>query len=246
MFKNIFECSTLGYRKIFKIFGIKISLKNIKKYKNKYISLGINCYPRMALTTFSVKPRKKDGELTFPFDLSTIKIDSIVPILENDFNDYYDDLIYDENNANKKWSNKKYCINYLHDNHIRTKEEFIKRYNKRIENFRQILKTKDNLVFITCLMHDCYLDASVLNNIYDSLLKYTKGKKFNYLVFNIYENSKNLLINKELLNNQIIYEEIQAPKNHSKNWWKEIYKKTDSFMQPYNQIYKILKENELV
>lgn len=242
MFKNIIKYSSFGYRRIFKIFGIKISYYNRKRGLNKFIPLGINCFPRVILTINNFKNRKTDGELTYPFDLCVIDFNSIAKILENDFADLYNDLVYDENHKQVKWVNKKYNIYYPHDNELKTKDEFMKRYNKRIEQFKNILKIKNNLVFISCLFFDKQVYASTINSIYKSLCRYTNGHKFNYYIANLCENNVNLLIKDEEINKNVVYQEIIVEKDFSKFWGDEIFEKSPRVMKTFNDMYYTLKE----
>ena len=98
----------------------------------------------MLLTAIKLKPRKFYGEKTMPFDLCIHKdINKITQAIENDFEDYFDGLIF-ENNG---WINKKYDVIYMHDNSL-NQERFIKRYQKRIENFKNIFNSNKILYFI--------------------------------------------------------------------------------------------------
>ena len=99
-------------------------------------------------TTGGVKPRKKYGELSLPFDLVAINEKNMSRILSNKFNDFFNDLVYEPDNTFAKWSNKKYNLNFNHDNTIKTKKEFVARYQKRINNLFEILKSKKIILFI--------------------------------------------------------------------------------------------------
>lgn len=70
----------------------------------KIYSLGTNCYSRMVATIWGLKPRKKQGELTLPFDLSITPLNSIIEILQNGFQDYFDDISFDG-----KWWVNSFC-----------------------------------------------------------------------------------------------------------------------------------------
>ncbi len=87
-----------------------------KGEKDKYITLGVNCFPRTKLTKFGIKAKKADGELSYPFDLCAIQLESVAQILKNDFSDYFDDLYFDC--SLNIWINKKYSIKYYHDKDI--------------------------------------------------------------------------------------------------------------------------------
>ena len=64
----------------------------MKKYE--IVSLGINCLPRTILTRGGIKPRKKDGELSCPFDLVAHPTEVILKCLQTNFEGYFDDLFF--------------------------------------------------------------------------------------------------------------------------------------------------------
>ncbi len=178
----------------------------------KYVTLGVNCFPRTKLTKFGIKAKKADGELSYPFDLCFIPLKSVSNILQNDFNDYFDDLIFD--NAKNIWTNKKYAILYWHDKNIDF-ESFKIRYNNRIENFKKVLSSDENLNFISVIFDEDY-DESLYKTVFGALTKYCAGD-FKYLIVNIKANPKT----KELIkiSNNIYYKELQEPCKNYKECW---------------------------
>ena len=242
MLKKIFDYSNFGYKKIFKFFGIKISFSDRKKYKNKFIPLGCNCYARTIFTISGVKPRKKHGELTLPFDLVALNENVLSKILSNKFSDFFDDLNFDPLNKFAKWSNKKYHLFFNHDNSINTKEEFVKRYNNRINNFLKLLKSQKNVLIYTIKMYDNPVDAYVLNAIYDSLSEISENQNINYLFFHMVNNTENNILNKDILNKHVKYNEIKVSQQFLKDWHKVENFNTDLTNKPFHEIYDNIKE----
>ena len=245
MFENLFEYSKFGYKKIFKIFGIKISFCDRKKYLNRFIPLGCNCYARTIFTTGSVKPRKKYGELSLPFDLVAVNEKNMSKILSNKFNDFFNDLVYKQDDTFAKWSNKKYNLNFNHDNTIITKEEFVERYQKRINNLFEILKSKKNYIIYTIKMFDEPVEAEVLNNIYCSLGEMSQKKKLKYFFFHLVTTKdNNNILNKDVLNKNILYSEIKVSDKFLNDWHLVENFNTDLTLEPFYEIYKLIQETE--
>ena len=200
------------------LFGIKISYRY--KMLNKFISLGTNCFPRVKLKQYGIKPSKAQGELSCPFDLCVTPIEAVKKILENDFSDYFDDLQFDE--EKKCWKNTKYNILYIHDD--LTKKDFIERYKQRIENFRQITSSKKNILFVQALfnVHDEAL-AEHITQINNSLKRYCKYG-YKYRVINLIPNKLPSITTKLKITDKVYYFECLSPYDENwTNWWlKEI------------------------
>ena len=215
--KKIFNINKEYNRLNINILGIKLSfLTNINENLNKYIPLGTNCFVRVKLSHFGIKPKKKFGENTCPFDLCVTPIDSVEQILKNDFKTYFDHLEY--SNVQNMWINPFYKMQYPHDRDIKSKDRFIKRYSDRINNFRKILTRQKNLIFISAVFNK-EIKTSTLNSIYESLLKYRKEKAFKYYVFNFNETNENLLSEDETLNKNICYKEFDSDISGYRDKW---------------------------
>lgn len=119
---------------------------DLPKDKYKIISLGWDCFSRTLPTWYGIKPMREQGELSYPFDLAMHTLPGILKILQNDFADYLEDIEFEE--ATKMWHNHKYHIKYNHDETLTSVEEFRARYNKRIENFYNIINNEKNVFFI--------------------------------------------------------------------------------------------------
>lgn len=215
--KKIFNINKEYNRLTINIFGTKLSfLTNINKDLNRYIPLGTNCFVRVKLSHYGIKPKKKFGEKTCPFDLCVTPIDFIDQILANDFKTYFNHLEYSDDQ--KMWINPFYKMKYPHDRDIKSKDKFIRRYSDRINNFRKILNSEKDLIFISAVFNK-EIKTSTLNNIYESLLKYRKEKAFKFYVFNFNETNENLLIEDETLNKNICYKEFDSDISGYRDKW---------------------------
>lgn len=117
-----------------------------KMLKYHVISLGQFCFPRVFCTLAKIKPAKKYGELSCPFDLSFhYDIKQICKLIESNFADYFNGLYYlPEENIYK---NDRIQACYNHDGNL-TREEFIKKYKKRIKNFNYYLNSSKYIYFV--------------------------------------------------------------------------------------------------
>ena len=50
------------------LFGLKFKFRLPLNKTNYYVSLGKNCFVRCKLTTCGLKSKRKQGELSYPFD----------------------------------------------------------------------------------------------------------------------------------------------------------------------------------
>ena len=75
--------------------------QNILLPRDKFhvISLGTNCFARMTLNLWGVKPRKADGEPSMPFDLSVHPLSVVTAYLKGRFEGYFDKIEYDKENG---------------------------------------------------------------------------------------------------------------------------------------------------
>lgn len=155
-------------------------------------------------------------------------------------NDFFNDLVYEPDNTFAKWSNKKYNLNFNHDNTIKTKKEFVARYQKRINNLFEILKSKKNYIIYTIKMFDEPVEAEVLNNIYCSLGEMSQKKKLKYFFFHLVTTKdNNNILNKDVLNKNILYSEIKVSDKFLNDWHLVENFNTDLTLEPFYEIYKI-------
>ena len=119
------------------------------KYANNYfISLGENCFNRTVLTRHHLKSKREQGEKSYPFDLCVCSFSSMKQLIENDFADYFNDLVW--NDKDQLWINSKYDIRYNHDQDCakNNREKLIERYQRRINNFREMMRDGHEHVFV--------------------------------------------------------------------------------------------------
>lgn len=152
--------------------------KNVQmSSKYKIYSLGTNCYARVMTTAWGLKPRKKQGEVTLPFDISIHPLTSILKILNNSFQDYFDDIFFD----GTCWTNKKYNIKFVHDC-VDDKEAFITRFQHRIENFYDVLNNQIPTMFV-CTVEQ-YYDTKIFADLFAYLQKMREDRPFKLLIIN--------------------------------------------------------------
>ena len=203
--KKVHTCIIILISIIFKS-QIRFMLHGHKK-KNYFICLGTNCFPHKMLSRIGIKPRKKEGELSCPFDLCITSVHSIAQILENNFSDYLENIVYNtqnpQNNKSLRYRNIKYDINYIHDGCLKNIEELKLRYKKRIENFINLSANQKEIAYLLCVFNNEFTTDDI-NSIYNSLKKYRKNKPFKFAVFSFSDNYTNT---KAKLNSEIIYKE---------------------------------------
>lgn len=206
---KVFECRRIGNKFRIKFAWFKITF-HLFPQKNHYISLGTNCFNRFALTKFYLKAERKKGELSCPFDLCTTPPETIVKLLQNNFSDFFDDIVKQDASQWAKFINTKYSMYFPHDENL-TLEQFKERYKKRIENFYQISKEKSMKKYVySCDMS--VFDVEGLNKLYKLISELRKDKPFEFhvLIFTC-EDIPKININK--LNKNIFYKEIDLTGN---------------------------------
>lgn len=123
---------------------------SIDRTKYQIISLGSDCMSRTLPTFWGLKPRKKDGEKSFPFDLSGNNITGLKQNLKTDFADFFDGLVWSKD-FNHYINIKKGCY-YLHEEDLSDTPEsvalFHQRFSERIDNFRAALKADKPIIFV--------------------------------------------------------------------------------------------------
>ena len=139
-----------------KINDFKNTLNTIDTNKYRIVSLGINCFVRTTLQGYGLltKPAncidgtEGDGHPgSLVFDLISTPIDCINQLLENNFEGYFDDLVFIE--KHKWWRNTKYGFDFAHDldcdNSEEGKVKLINRYKQRMQRFEKVFNTDQEL-----------------------------------------------------------------------------------------------------
>ena len=150
---------------------------SLPRDKFHIISLGTNCFPRLTLTLWEMKPRKAEGELSMPFDLSVHPLDTIVQVLKTDFSGYFDDIVYDDEHG--YWINPKLHIQFVHD-HENDKQVFIERFQRRIKNLFDVMQDDKPCLFVCHVFGDAH--PQKVNELYEFLAQRFKHKKFKLVV----------------------------------------------------------------
>lgn len=137
-----------GKKRIITILGVKFAYKKRRKKRCEIVSLGENCIPRTYATWFGLKPAKADGELSCPFDLMVAPYQTMIHFIQNDFGGFLDDLKFSE--KYNWWYNGRFFMYFIHDMDCGKddKQKLIERYQRRIENFREIASGKMKKVFV--------------------------------------------------------------------------------------------------
>lgn len=166
----------------------------------RIVSLGSNCFPRTVATWWKRKPTKRQGEIGCPFDLSLQPLQLVEKYVATDFKDYFSTLSF--NNEQGLWTIDK-DIKFCHDLDCQAddRQKIIDRFSQRIENLRYILKEETKPALFICFYspdlapQDITETHRLYNNLYQSIAKYRKERKFKFLVvdtFNVIE-TKQLL-----------------------------------------------------
>lgn len=165
--------------KLFSNFYFFVRRLNIKK-NYKIISLGTYCFSRVITTANKLKPRRKEGEKTCPFDLASFSdFNSIINLVDTNFLNFYNDLDKDEQ---KRWCNKDIGVIFPHDNEL-SKEQFIERYNKRIENLYGYFKDENTHKFIL-ISSSSFIDIYQIEALICVLKKYMNKEDFDIILIN--------------------------------------------------------------
>ncbi len=144
--------------------------------KYKYIiSLGEDCFMRSLIDRYNIREKFK---IRMPFDGSIHPYEEICRLIETDFLDYNNNIVWKNNNF--------YGSNGILMNHERTTDINILKdqLNKRIEQFKETLNCEENILF---LIHN---KNKNINFNFDLIHKALKNKypnlKYHIFVFNNY------------------------------------------------------------
>lgn len=206
---------------LFSNFYFFVRRLNIKK-NYKIISLGTYCFSRVITTANKLKPRRKEGEKTCPFDLASFSdFNSIINLVDTNFLNFYNDLDKDEQ---KRWCNKNIGVIFPHDNEL-SKEQFIERYNKRIENLYGYFKDENTHKFIL-ISSSSFIEIYQIEALICVLKKYMNKEDFDIILinqsdkFNKYKGENVYVINQN--------KNVKAFKHIAKqDWVSAIFKRTE-------------------
>lgn len=192
--------------------------KDIENLNYRIVSLGHNCFPRTVLTRWGLKPDRSEGELSMPFDLATFETFEITKNIQNDFENFFDNLEYREKPHFLKkegyWIKAPDCIEFMHEKDLKKdeKQKLIDIYKKRIDNFRICLNDPIPIVFVQ-LLGDC----DDTENLYDSLKKIRGDKPFSLVILDPQDSVKHSNPNISVL-------KLKYPSpDYKNNWWSQKY-----------------------
>ena len=145
----------------------------------KIIPFGNYCLPRVITTINRLKPTKKCGEESFPFDLCFSKFKSNISLLATNFEEFFDDIYFDD--KEKWWKNDKTNMCFSHD--FLAKKDFIERYQKRIENFYKVLNnTQIHIYFVIATVE--IVTQQEINLFVDLINKHRENKTYDVIIIN--------------------------------------------------------------
>ena len=154
---------------------------SLPREKFHIISLGTNCFARMTLNLWKLKPRKAEGELTMPFDLAVHPLSVVVDNLKNNFNSYFEYIEFSDEKG--FFSNRAKGVNFVHDkeNDFHLFEE---RYQRRIADLKAAMTDDKPCLFVCHLLGD--VRGEEADELYNVLQISCGHKKFKLLlaVFN--------------------------------------------------------------
>lgn len=161
------------YKKFTKI--VAENRQNNKAYQ--VCSLGTTCYSRVFSTLWGFKPRKEEGELTCPFDLSITPLSAVVHFLNNRFSDYFENISFN----GEYWINEKFNIKFVHDK-VNDSSAFVALFKKRIENFYSMIQTNLPVLFVCHVMDKEEFEE--IGNLYQILKIIRQNKKMKLVIIN--------------------------------------------------------------
>ncbi|MBQ7674525.1 MAG: hypothetical protein IJT36_08500 [Alphaproteobacteria bacterium] len=185
--------------------GVRISFRRRPSWINyiyfkfiadwyKIIPLGTYCLPRVITTQLFFKPTKSLGEETFPFDLAFFNdLDVVAKLIENRFENFFYGLEFKKNqDGTGIYINKKLKAVFNHDGNL-TKDEFVNRYNRRIDYFYKYIKDKKKKIFFIIATYS-HLNERTIDHIIEAIEIYRKDK---YQLIIINQNKDNLISNRK-------------------------------------------------
>ena len=153
--------------------------QNVALPRGKFhiVSLGTNCFARMTLNLWGLKPRKADGEPSMPFDLAVHPLSVVVKYLKNRFDGYFEGIAYDAECG--YWVNEQDGIKFIHEKED-NREFFVERYQKRISALYGALEDDKPCLFVCHVLGDA--DSRQVDELYQILQNCCAHKKFELLL----------------------------------------------------------------
>ena len=200
----------------------------------KLVSLGSDCFVRRILTIKGLKASKEEGEKSYPFDLCVTPIKAINDILENNFEDYFNELKF--NTSLNMFYNNKYKIYYNHDTDCYNDyDKICSRFSNRITNFNKLKETENFIYFVYNVLPREETDyAAQIKRLGKNLIKIYGANKFKLLVLDTME-----ILTPEISNDNIVLISVKNPyDNYSKQWWRLKYRSSKEGIEFEDNVYK--------
>ena len=187
----MFTLNVVCFKKEFVMFLYKLYLKFIVFWRKtlwqhkpyKIIPFGTYCLPRVITTLNGFKPKKREGEESFPFDLCFSNFDTNLELLSSNFSNFYTNLEYNLHDSFKNcWTNPKLNLIFNHDN-MPTIQEFIQRYDNRIKNLYKMLNDKDKYLYFMIATFE-QISNKKINLLVEEIAKYREITSFSIIVIN--------------------------------------------------------------
>ena len=195
------------------------------KLKYKIVPIGTYCLPRSITTLCKLKPSRKQGEKSCPFDLAFFRnFNAIDKLISTRFEHFTDGLTYNEHQ--KYWENPSLDATFNHDGHL-NREDFIKRYEQRIENFYSYINDKENHLFFL-LASFSPISKEQFAHLHETIQKWVTKDRYTIIYIN---QTKTLTIQRDENTEVIDFDyncELFSIIN-SKGYWLEELKKIKNY-----------------
>jgi hypothetical protein len=128
--------------------------QNLSRYSDvAFVSVGEGCLSRTVLTRWGLKPPRKLGEPTGPFDLAIHPIPATIALLQGDFDGWIDPtrLSFSEEDGYVVNPDLRISFNHEVGEEYNEPGSFAKIrtiYERRLENFRRVLKEAPTICFV--------------------------------------------------------------------------------------------------
>ena len=148
------------------------------------VSLGCDCFCRTIPTLWGLKPRKNQGELGYPFDLSNNALPGILKNLREDFSEYFTNMYFNGKHWYLPQSDSLFC--HEDDCGQNDDDKIRERFTRRIKNFQNVIGHDVPILFINryCPASNLTKEKAVdlYNELFEILLKKRKNKPFKLLI----------------------------------------------------------------
>jgi hypothetical protein len=128
--------------------------QNLSRYADiAFVSVGEGCLSRAVLTRWGMKPPRKLGEPSGPFDLSIHPVSATVALLESDFAEWIDPDRLRFSEEDGYVVNPDLGVSFNHEvgekyNEPGSFEKIRTIYERRLENFRRVLSEAPTICFV--------------------------------------------------------------------------------------------------